>query len=165
MSFQKLPSNAKKLLDELLNAKNPSQALCEHWEKATGEDFIELQGIVRVLCQSGYLNVNYAGNKPYIVTLNNSARTYNEQLAEYETEVAAHRPTTIYHDHSVRIGNGNKINSSIIGSNIEVSNPPEKKSFWNNHPLLVGIVGGVIAGVLLMFGFWEEIVELIEGLF
>lgn len=161
MGFQKLPSNSKRLLDELLNAKDPTEALCRCWDNATGDEFAELQGIIRELRQSGYLNVKYADNKPYIVTLNNSARTYNEQLADYE---ASQTSAPIYNDHSIQIGDGNKISKSIIGSNVNTSSPPEKRSFWNNHPLLVGIVGAVVAGVILMFSFWESIVAFIEGL-
>lgn len=161
MGFQKLPSNSKVLLDALVNADNPTNELCTRWDVAVGAEMDELKGIISELRQLGYINVKFADNKPYIVTLTNSARTYNERLTDYE---ASQKSTPVYYDHSVRIGDGNKITKSIIGSNVNTSNPPEKKRFWNNHPLLVGIVGAVVAGVILMFSFWESIVAFIEGL-
>lgn len=83
MKFQKLPSKSKELLDALLNTNNPTQVLCTRWDNTTTEELSELKGIIRELRQFGYIDVKYADNKPYIVTLNNSARTYNERLAEY----------------------------------------------------------------------------------
>lgn len=164
MQFKKLPSNSRKLLNELLATDNPVELLCRKIEQSSSSEKDELCGILRELREEGYIHVKWASNLPYIVTIHNKARTYEERLAEYESELAASKTTYIYHDHSVRIGDGNKINKSVIGSDVDISNPPEKKSFWNDHPLLVGIVGAVIAGVILMFSFWESIVAFIEGL-
>ena len=36
----------------------------------------------------GYIDVKWADNVPYFVTLNNSARAYEEQLAEYGVQKA-----------------------------------------------------------------------------
>ena len=111
MVFQKLPSNSKALLDALVKADNPTQELCGRWDSATGAEMDELKGIISELRQLGYLNVQYADNKPYRVSLTNSARTYNERLAEYEDERARQSATYIV-DQSVRIGDHNKINNS-----------------------------------------------------
>ena len=59
MGFQKLPSNSKALLDALVNADNPSQALCDRWDAATGKDLNELKGIIRELRQMGYIGIKY----------------------------------------------------------------------------------------------------------
>ena len=40
-----------------------------------------------------------------------------------------------------------------------------KKTFWEKHPLLLGVIGAVIAGVILTFSFWGKIVAFIEGVF
>ena len=85
--FNKLPSNSEKLLNELLQADNPTEVLCEKVKAATGKYEDELLGIIRELRQEGYIDVNWADDLPYIVTLNNSARTYDEQLAEYERQM------------------------------------------------------------------------------
>lgn len=88
MNFKKLPSNSEKLLLEILCAENPVQVLCSRFENATQQEDDELRGIIRELRQEGYIDVKWADNVPYFVTFNNSARTYNEQLAEYEAQKA-----------------------------------------------------------------------------
>lgn len=165
MQFKKLPSNSRKLLNELLAADNPVELLRQKIEQSSPSEKDELYGILRELREEGYIHVKWASNLPYIVTINNKARTYEESLAECEAEVASQKPTYVYHDHSVRIGDGNRINKSTIGSDVDASSPAERKNFWNNHPLLVGIIGAVVAGFILMFSFWGNIVEFIEGLF
>ena len=82
----KLPSNSEKLLYELVQADNPTEVLCKKVKAATGKDEEELFGIIKELRQEGYIDVKWADDLPYIVTLNNSARTYSEQLEEYERQ-------------------------------------------------------------------------------
>lgn len=86
MDFIKLPSNAEEILFELVHSDNPVQLLCGYFEHASQHENDELREILRELRASGYLEIKWAGNLPYIVTLNNSARTYSERLAEYEDE-------------------------------------------------------------------------------
>ena len=52
--FTKLPSNSEKLLNELVQADNPSKVLCEKVKAATGKDEEELLGIIRELKQEDY---------------------------------------------------------------------------------------------------------------
>ncbi len=86
MGFIKLPSNSEKILIELARAENPTKTLNAHYEGVSIQARNELDGIVRELKEFGYINVKWADNMPWIVTLNNSARTYGEQLAEYEAQ-------------------------------------------------------------------------------
>lgn len=88
MKFKKLPSNSENLLHELVGADSPAQILCSLFEKASPKEDDELRGIIRELRQEGYIDVKWADNVPYFVTLNNSARAYEEQLAEYGIEKA-----------------------------------------------------------------------------
>ena len=88
MDFKKLPSNSEKLLLEILCAENPVQVLYSRFENATQQEDDELRGIIRELREEGYIDVKWADNVPYFVTFNNSARTYNERLAEYEAQKA-----------------------------------------------------------------------------
>ena len=107
----------------------------------------------------------WAENKPYRVVINNAARTYNERLAEYEAErVAVQNITYNITDQSLTIGNGNKIKGSTVAGKIE-NNTPEKKAFFAERPLLATIIGGVIVAFIMLFSFWENIVDFIEGLF
>ena len=86
MGFIKLPSNSEKILLALAQSDNPTQILSGIYEGASSKTRRELDGIVKELKEYGYINAIWADNMPYIVTLNNSARTYGEQLAEYELQ-------------------------------------------------------------------------------
>lgn len=86
MAFIKLPSNSERLLLELVRAENASQALQAKYEEISVKERDELDGIVRELKAYGYINAKWADNIPFIVTLSNAARTYSEQLAEYEAQ-------------------------------------------------------------------------------
>ena len=86
MEFNKLPSNSEKLLHEIVCADNPVQILCSLFEKASPKEDDELREIIRGLRQEGYIDVRWADDVPYFITLNNSARVYEEQLAEFETQ-------------------------------------------------------------------------------
>ena len=137
MSFKRLPRNSKQLLDEIIAADNPADMLAKRFDGLTNSEDAELRSIIRELREEGFINVRWADNVPYFVTINNSARTYNERLQEYESEKRA----CVTIDQSVKIGNGNK------------------------HPILTGVIGAVIAGAILMFSFWEKLVAFIEGVF
>lgn len=164
MSFNKLPSNTKKLLDEIVSAENPTQYLSDRFDAATATEDDELRSLLRELKEGGYISIMWAENKPYRVVINNAARTYDERLAEYETErVAVQNITYNITDQSLTIGNGNKIKGSTVAGKIE--NTPEKKSFFAERPLLATIIGGVIVAFIMLFSFWEKIVDFIEGLF
>lgn len=167
MVFMKLSSNSKALLDALINADNPTQELCGRWDSADGAEMDELKGIISELRQLGYLNVQYADNKPYRVSLNNSARTYNEHLAEYEEKKARQGATYIV-DQSVRIGNHNKIKKSNIAGRMQSqpdNNTSTKKNVSERHPILLSVIIGLATGFILLFHFWQDIVNWIEGLF
>ncbi len=103
MGFNKLPSNSEDILLELVQAKNPTQALSAHYAEFSVKKQDELNGIVRELIKYGYINVKWADNIPYIVTLNNSARSYEEQLIEYEKQNAAIMPQELKVKHMIFI--------------------------------------------------------------
>ena len=160
MSFKKLPRNSKQLLDEIIAADDPADMLAKRFDGLTNSGDDEFRSIIRELCEEGFINVQWADGVPYFVTINNSARTYNEHLQEYESEKRA----SVAIDQSIKIGNGNKIYDSIITNQVQEATSP-KKTFWEKHPILTGVIIAVIAGVILMFSFWGEIVTFIEGMF
>lgn len=160
MSFKRLPQNSKQLLDEIIAADNPADMLAKRFDGLTNSEDAELRSIIRELREEGFINVQWADNVPYFVTINNSARTYNERLQEYESEKRA----SVTIDQSVKIGNGNTICDSTIASLVQEA-VSLKKTFWEKHPLLLGVIGAVIAGVILTFSFWGKIVAFIEGVF
>ena len=80
MSFKRLPRNSKQLLDEIIAADNPADMLAKRFDGLTNSEDVELRSIIRELREEGFINVRWADNVPYFVTINNSARTYNERL-------------------------------------------------------------------------------------
>ena len=103
MAFQKLPSNSRALLVEIISNENPVSLLCEKFQKASPQQVQELREILRELSEKGYMKIQWADNKPYYIRINNSARTYEEQLAEYESKNQA------FKTQNITIGNNNKI--------------------------------------------------------
>lgn len=82
--FQKLPSNSKKLLDDILASDNPARMLSARFQNCSFREDEELRGMLRELREKGYIVTYWGDNVPARVIINNSARTYEEQLAEYE---------------------------------------------------------------------------------
>ena len=168
MDFRKLPSKSKKLLDEILESDNPTDMLSKRFDSLSQEDVEELRDTIRELHQAGYISVDWAGNKPYRVITHNSARAYDEQLAEYEAELANQRTIRIT-DQSVKIGDHNKISNSIIAGKIEAeegsTQPICKRSFFDRHPIICAFLISLVAGIVLLFSFWEKIIVFLEGLF
>lgn len=67
---------------------------------------------------------------------------------------------------SIHIGNDNKISNSTFVSNSKNVNIKENnKNFFEKHPLLLTIIGGVLASVIMLFSFWDNIVKFIESIF
>ena len=89
MNFYTLPSNSVQLLSELVDAENPSKYLYNKYKNANSKEQDILRGIIKELRENGFIDVIWADNCPVRVILNNSARTYNEQLAEYERQTQA----------------------------------------------------------------------------
>lgn len=67
---------------------------------------------------------------------------------------------------SVNIGDNNKIKNSNIAEKLEVKEIPNvKKSFYEKHPVICSFLISLIAGIILLFSFWNKIISLIEGVF
>lgn len=161
MKFKKLPSNSKKLLDDIINVDNPTDMLSKSFDGLSAKEDEELRAIIRELREAGYISVNWADNKPFRVTVSNSARNYDNLLKEYERE---HQ---VIVDQSIRIGDNNTIKASAIGSKIGEKSDvqPPSKGFAEKHPILLSIIISLVTGFLLLFSFWENIINWIEGLF
>lgn len=86
MSFDQLPSETEKVLVELVRTENPTQTLYAQYEKCTAKERFDLDCVIRELKEYGYINIKWAGNMPYIVSLTNSAKDYVKQLLEYEAQ-------------------------------------------------------------------------------
>lgn len=118
-----------------------------------------LQGILREFKECNYISVCWADDKPYYITVSNKARTYEEKLAEYEdSKRATNAP-------SISIRNHNKIVHSTIANTVQGVRPNNKAHFYEKHPILCGIFIAPVAGIILSFSFWEQIIRCIEGFF
>lgn len=65
----------------------------------------------------------------------------------------------------IKIGNNNKISNSTIADNVNGNPETPKKNWYEKHPIIGGIIISVVAGVILLFSFWSEIIKFIEGVF
>ena len=165
MQFIKISEQSKELLYTIANSDNPAQLLCDRLEKASSEERIQINESIRELIQAHYIDVKWANNKPYIVKINIEGRNYEERLLDYELS----KDSKVIHinNNSITIGNNNKITNSSIG-NKEEKKPESaetKKKFYEKHPWISGIIISIIAGAILLFSFWKEIIMRLEGLF
>lgn len=81
--FRRLSANSETLLFMIVEADDPAHFLCKLFEGLSAKEDSELRGILRELVQAEYMKVQWADNRPYFVTLNNSARTYQQQFANH----------------------------------------------------------------------------------
>lgn len=120
--FRKLPANSKQLLDDILSSDNPTQMLCERFEKCTDKEDDELRSLLRELIEKGYINIpGWADNVPTYIEINNSARTYNEQEAEYERQLK-HTSRAVYNIGMITNQNSIVTFGDIINSTISIDN-------------------------------------------
>lgn len=67
---------------------------------------------------------------------------------------------------SIHIGNNNKISkSTFISNSNNINQKDDKKNFFEKHPLVLAVAGGVFASTIMLFSFWENIIKFIEGIF
>ena len=66
---------------------------------------------------------------------------------------------------SINIGNNNKIKNSNIAERIENNYNSPPKTFYERHPIICGILISLIAGFVLLFSFWDKIIDFLEDLF
>lgn len=72
---------------------------------------------------------------------------------------------------SINIGDNNKMRNVSISENSKCefaegeNKACERKNFAARYPVISGIFIAVVAGLILMLGFWDKLIALIEGLF
>ena len=91
------------------------------WPDNHGKNCVELSGNC---VNRGYIKVFWADNLPYEVTINNSARTYNERLAEYEAEKARSHQQNFFSGSFTN--NGNMVFGNVSGATLSVDNSIHK---------------------------------------
>ena len=72
-------------------------------------------------------------------------------------------------NHSIQIGEGNIFNNFQIGSHSSLEGKPisdsKKNTFYNQHPVISGLLISIAAGILASIPFWKKIIEFVERLF
>ncbi|ADO82831.1 hypothetical protein [Ilyobacter polytropus] len=61
----------------------------------------------------------------------------------------------------INVGNNNKINNSNFG--IYDNKKVENKNLFEKHPIIFSIVISFLVGFILLFSFWERIINKIEN--
>ena len=159
MDFIVLSSNSRKLLYEIVNDDNPSAFLSKKFDGASINEKNEMRGILRELTDNGFLQIMWADDKPYYVTLNKSARDYEEQFADYQRKEKFERAESII------IGNNNTIKNSVIAGFVNENESKQPQSFYERHPVICSILVSLFTGIVLLFPFWKKIVDVIGRLF
>lgn len=66
----------------------------------------------------------------------------------------------------IKIGDDNKIQNSMIAEKIDTTKDTiKKKTFFDKHPVICGFLISLVAGIVLLFSFWEKLIRFLEGLF
>lgn len=159
MEDTSIPQTETQMLEALWNSDNPTELLSNLFDEADQKEDARLRRLLKSLSNQGCIRIPmWADNKPYHVEL-------FESVVRPEHR---HPPVTISDDHSVHIGSGAKITRSIIGdirktSGAETGGSPP--SFYERHPIVCSLVISLSVGFVLLFSFWKNIVDAIEGLF
>lgn len=162
MGFYKLSAVAEELLQDILTDENPVQLLRDRFKGLDHRADEEFRSIIRELRENGYISLSWADNLPYRVVINPSARVYFEQKREAEERVAS----TTFIDQSIHIGDGNKFKHVRVGhSKDERSEDSKRKNIVERHPIITSAIISLLVGLVLMFSFWGNIIQWIEGLF
>ncbi len=65
----------------------------------------------------------------------------------------------------IHIGNNNNISNSNFNDKSRKIQKETKKNFWEKHPFLLSFISGLLISILMLFSFWNKIIELIENIF
>ncbi|EUJ34676.1 hypothetical protein [Brochothrix campestris] len=66
----------------------------------------------------------------------------------------------------IKIGDKNKIKDSIIGKqNIVGNEAKNNEGFFHKHPVLTALLTSFVIGFLLLFSFWDDVINFIENIF
>jgi len=115
--FHKLPSNSEKILDEIISSDNPTEMLAnrfrEYEEQQNFSKDEELRGILDELIELGYIGIAWGDNIPYCIRIKNSARTYHEQLEEYNRERAVPPVQVVNNNYTFNIADTSALHENI----------------------------------------------------
>lgn len=67
----------------------------------------------------------------------------------------------------INIGDNNKFKNVTIAEKISYRTEQnnKKKTFAEQHPILIGLFCSFVVGLLFLFSFWNDVIAFVEGLF
>lgn len=154
-----MPQTEEQLLRDLQTTDEPTEFLSDLFDSVNHKDDMRLRRYLRNLSALGYINIPmWADNKSYFVELLKPDISLEQ------------KPSTINisDNHSIVIGDGAKISHSSLRFGQEtksVQNRIGHQSLFEKHPVVCSLVISFIVGFILLFSFWKDIVNAIEGLF
>lgn len=159
MGAYSMPRTEAQLLKYLRTADDPTELLGKLFDSIDYKDDMKLRRFLRNLSDLGYISIPmWADNKPYFV-----------ELLDSDISLKQHPSTININDnHSIVIGDGARVSRSSIQVNQEaksIQNKTRQQSFFEKHPVVCSLVISFIVGFMLLFSFWKDIVNAIEGLF
>ncbi len=158
MNASSMPRTEAQLLKDLRTTDDPTELLDKLFDSIGYKDDMKLRRFLRNLSDLGYINIPmWADNKPYFV-----------ELLDPDISPRQHPSTININDnHSIVIGDGARVSRSSIRVNQEaksIQNKTGQQSFFEKHPAICSLVISFIVGFMLLFSFWKDIVNTIEGL-
>ena len=110
----RLPRNSETLLNEILESDNPTQMLAKRFQQNSFRKNEELRSLLRELQDKEYIEIPlWADNLPYHIQINNSARTYHEQIPR-KLMLEANITTKKAKDYDVFISHANDDKSNYV---------------------------------------------------
>lgn len=137
-----------KLLENIFNVSTENEELSWktykedfHWKKYGDQNFAVAENL-------------YGISRDFFTTLFDVANAAS-RLEDYMKKNKTVIDNSVHTDNSITIGNGNKIEKSIIGNTNNVDKQEKKASFWSKFwlPIIISIVSGVaVAAICLWLG-------------
>ena len=153
--MNQLSETAKRLLLDIKNSQNPTNYLYDLYNTCSLEEKEELMMAINELVDAGYLHVLWADNSPWYTTVRRLSNSITNN-ANWEFSM----------NNTVTVGNKNSLSNSFIASNSTIiMDQSSKKSFYERHPVVVGLLITLGGGLIMMFSFWGAIVDAVESLF
>lgn len=123
--FNKLPSNSRELLKEILEVDDPVELLDKKFDNCNQKEEDILRGIIGELCDLGLIKVFWADDIPEEINIFNSARTYFERESEYD-KMQKNSNGTIVNIENFNANGSNVIMGDSINSTYNINNSIEK---------------------------------------
>lgn len=118
--FEELAENERKLLKEIIEADEKNENINQLIEDKLKDDKKNIiKEIIHGLDSNGLVNVFWADNIPYRVSLTNPGRTYFEREAKYLKRMESNK-SNIYNFGDISIDRGNFVAGDVVNSVLNV---------------------------------------------